>query len=152
MPIMVKTLNCPNCGCAVEKFKNPFPTVDIIIEVKEGIVLISRKNPPIGWAIPGGFIDYGEAAETAAVREAEEETSLKVTDLRLLGVYSAPERDPRMHTISVTFTAKAAGAPKAKDDAIDARVFNRETLPSPLCFDHAQILRDYFIRKERGEV
>ncbi len=118
--------------------------MDIIIEVTGGIVLIRRKNEPLGWAIPGGFTDYGESAEHAAVREAKEETSLDVEDLALLGVYSDPERDPCMHTISMVYTARAAGTPRAEDDAADIGIFTRDSLPSPLAFDHAKILEDYF--------
>ena len=138
-------LMCPHCGKAVEKYRNPFPTVDIIIEMeKGGIVLIKRKNPPFGWAIPGGFVDYGESLEFAAVREAEEETSLKVKRLYQLGAYSDPSRDPRHHTISVVFVASATGKPVAADDAIDVGVFDRDSLPEDLAFDHAKILQDYF--------
>src|SRR3989304_1636029 len=103
----MKFTTCPDCGTAVPP-KNPFPTVDIIIEIEgKGIVLIRRKNPPYGWAIPGGFVDYGESIENAAVREALEETSLKVELLRQFHVYSSPDRDPRFHTISTVFTARA---------------------------------------------
>ena len=98
---------------------NPFPTVDIIIEVKGGIILIKRKNPPHGWAIPGGFIIYGESAESAAMREAKEETGLDLEDLRQFHTYSAPDRDPRHHTISVVFIAKGKGEPTADSDAAD---------------------------------
>lgn len=126
------------------KHRNPIPTVDIIIEISGGIVLIKRKNPPHGWAIPGGFIDYGESAEDAARREAKEETGLDIGDLRQFHTYSDPNRDSRHHTISVVFTAKAKGKPQARDDAAHIGVFTRETLPEPLAFDHAQILQDYF--------
>ena len=128
----------------MSKFKNPFPTVDIIIEVEDGIVLIERKNPPHGWAIPGGFVDYGETVENAAVREAKEETGLDVTLTGLLGVYSDPQRDPRHHTLSTVFVASAAGTPAGQDDALDAAVFTQEDLPSNLVFDHREILEDYF--------
>ncbi len=133
------------------KYRNPVPTADIIIRVRGGIVLIRRKNEPLGWAIPGGFIDYGESAEHAAVREAKEETSLDVEDLELFGVYSDPERDPRMHTISTVFTARGIGTPQADDDAEEIGVFTRDNLPSPLAFDHANILEDYFGAGEAGE-
>jgi ADP-ribose pyrophosphatase YjhB (NUDIX family) len=126
------------------QFRNPFPTVDIIIEVEGGIVLIERRNPPPGWAIPGGFVDYGETVEEAAVREAKEETGLDVTLASLLGVYSDPRRDPRSHTISTVFVATASGAPVADDDAADAGVFTRDTLPEKIAFDHREILEDYF--------
>jgi ADP-ribose pyrophosphatase YjhB (NUDIX family) len=146
---MKDQLLCPNCGKVVEKYRNPFPTVDIIIETgkqKGGIVLIKRKNPPFGWALPGGFVDYGESLESAAKREAEEETSMKVELLYQLGAYSDPSRDPRHHTISVVFVGRATGKPKAADDAIDVGIFDRLSLPDPLAFDHKEILRDYFKR------
>ncbi len=146
---MKDQLLCPNCGKMVEKYRNPFPTVDIIIETgkqKAGIVLIKRKNPPFGWALPGGFVDYGESLESAAKREAEEETSLRVELLYQLGAYSDPSRDPRHHTISVVFVGRATGMPKAADDAIDVGIFDRHSLPNPMAFDHKEILRDYFKR------
>jgi len=132
--------------------RNPAPTVDIIIELDSGgIVLIKRKNPPLGWAIPGGFIDYGESAEDAALREAQEETTLKVQLVELLHVYSDPKRDPRHHTISTVFIAKASGTPHGADDAAQALIFTEGDLPSPLAFDHAQILQDYFTYKRTGK-
>jgi purine-nucleoside phosphorylase len=137
-------------------YKNPVPTVDIIIELRGGkIVLIQRKNPPFGWALPGGFVDYGESLEEAAVREAREETSLEVTLVRQHHTYSRPERDPRGHTISTVFIAQAQGIPEAADDAQEIGVFDRLSLPSPLAFDHHQILTDYFnqmeIRNTKGK-
>ena len=111
-----------------------------------GVVLIKRKNPPYGWALPGGFVDYGESLEAAALREAEEETSLKVDLLCQLGAYSNPLRDPRFHTISVVFIARASGVPQAADDAEDAGVFSQNALPDDLAFDHGTILKDYFDR------
>ncbi len=147
---------CPHCGQVVEKYRNPFPSVDIIIEMAFGshrvmgqrkagnIVLIERKNTPLGWALPGGFVDYGESLEVAAIREAEEETCLKVRLLYQLGAYSAPTRDPRFHTISVVFVASATGTPKAADDAKDVGIFSRDSLPENLAFDHGEILQDYF--------
>ena len=122
----------------------------MIIEVAGGIVLVRRKNPPHGWAIPGGFVDYGEALEAAAVREAREETSLRVTLTALLGVYSDPARDPRFHTVSTVYIGRARGTPRAADDAALAGVFTARTLPKPLAFDHARILRDYFRFKSTG--
>jgi ADP-ribose pyrophosphatase YjhB (NUDIX family) len=140
-------LICPHCGGTVEKYRNPLPTVDIIIEQGQGrIILIKRRNPPFGWALPGGFVDYGESVESAAKREAMEETSLQVDLLYQLGVYSDPERDPRHHTISVVFVAKARGTPEAADDAEDVGVFSRQTLPEKLAFDHKRIVEDYFSR------
>jgi 8-oxo-dGTP diphosphatase len=142
------TLTCPSCGAQVTKYRNPFPTVDIIIEVQNGIVLIERKNPPYGWALPGGFVDYGESLEAAAIREAREETSLEVTNLRLLGCYSDPGRDARMHTISTVFVAEGSGQPQAADDAARVEIFLPESLPDMLCFDHARILKDYAATKQ----
>jgi ADP-ribose pyrophosphatase YjhB (NUDIX family) len=132
--------------------KNPLPTVDIIIEIAgRGIVLIERKNPPHGWAIPGGFVDYGESLERAAVREAKEETSLDVTLVEQFHTYSDPRRDPRHHTIATVYIAAAEGAPKGEDDAKEARLFSENDLPRPIVFDHPQILRDYFRYKKTGE-
>jgi ADP-ribose pyrophosphatase YjhB (NUDIX family) len=128
----------------VTAYRNPLPTVDVIIELADGIVLIKRKNPPFGWALPGGFVDYGESLEAAAVREAREETSLDVRLVSQLGAYSDPRRDPRHHTISVVFIAEAGGRPRAADDAAEIGVFDRDTLPESMAFDHAKILQDYF--------
>lgn len=140
-----KEIRCPKCGTAVTTYRNPALTVDIIIEIPgRGIVLIERKNPPHGWAIPGGFVDYGETLEAAAAREAEEETGLIVENLAQFRAYSDPGRDPRQHTVSVVFTATAGGNPKAADDAKNLEVFSRDKLPKNLAFDHAQILSDYF--------
>jgi len=130
---------------------SPVPTVDVIIEVGDRIVLVQRKYPPPGWAIPGGFIDAGETAQDAAVREALEETGLRVTLTALLGVYSDPKRDKRKHTISTVYIGKAEGMPSGGDDAADARLFPERGLPSPLAFDHALILADYFRFKKTGE-
>ena len=135
---------CPHCGAKLECYRNPTPTVDIIIAVDGGIVLIMRKSNPVGWAIPGGFVDYGESLEEAAVREAWEETSLDVILEGQLKTYSRPDRDPRQHTISTVFMARAAGTPIAADDAAQIGVFTEETLPEPLMFDHGEILADYF--------
>src|SRR3972149_11697685 len=138
---------CPQCGTEIRP-GNPFPTVDIIIELEdEGIILIQRKNPPYGWAIPGGFVDYGESLEDAAVREALEETSLQVKLIRQLHSYSDPKRDKRQHNISTVFIAKAKGIPKAADDAEKIGIFNKDNLPNEIAFDHAVILNDYFKKK-----
>lgn len=139
---------CPSCGSKLKTYRNPFPTVDIIIELNKGIVLIERKNEPLGWALPGGFVDYGETLEDAAAREAEEETSLKISNLRLLGCYSDPKRDSRMHTISIVYIATGAGTPQAADDAKNLAIYKTDSLPKQLCFDHAAILADY-IKKKR---
>jgi len=140
--------------------------VDIIIEMEDctpdgdapanapeyplnSIVLIKRKNPPHGWALPGGFVDYEETLESAAIREAREETSLEVSLSYQLGAYSDPSRDPRHHSISVVFVATAMGKPIAADDAEEVGIYNSGNLPQPLVFDHEKILRDYF--KKCGE-
>lgn len=141
---MKDQLLCPHCGKVVEKYRNPFPTVDIIITLEKAIVLIERKNPPYGWALPGGFVEYGESLEAAAIREAREETSLDVDLVRQLGAYSDPTRDPRQHNITFVFVAKATGQPRAGDDAAGIGVFYEGTLPDNLAFDHGRILRDYF--------
>ncbi len=132
-------------------FRNPLPTVDIIIEIGEAIVLIERKNPPPGWALPGGFVDYGESFEDAARREALEETGLEVQLVRQLHTYSHPGRDARQHTASTVFIAFASGTPIADDDAKEARLFSLNELPS-LAFDHGQILADYVRYKKTGQL
>ena len=133
----------------MKTYKNPIPTVDIIIEMEKadgrlGIVLIKRKNPPFGWALPGGFVDYEESLEEAARREAKEETSLEVLLTRQLHTYSDPKRDPRKHTITTVYVATARGKPKARDDAEELGIFTKEEINFPLAFDHSEILEDYF--------
>ncbi len=130
--------------------KTPYLAVDGIIKLYDnsdnfqGIVLIERKNPPYGWAIPGGFVDVGERVEEAVVREMKEETSLDVTIEDLLGVYSDPDRDPRFHTASVVYVCKAYGTPKAQDDAKAVHVIPQEELNTlTLVFDHKKIIEDY---------
>ena len=137
--------HCPNCHTSIEVYRTPIPTVDIIIEIDKRIVLIKRKNPPLGWALPGGFVDYGESYEQAAQREAKEETGLEVFNLRQFHTYSDPDRDPRHHTASTVFLARATGTPTGQDDALEARLFSQDTLPV-LVFDHATILKDYFLK------
>ncbi len=135
-------------------YRNPAPTVDIMIELIDKphrpIVLIERHNEPFGWAIPGGFVDYGEAVETAAKREALEEIGLEVELVEQFHVYSDPKRDPRKHTISIVFIAIAKGEPKAGDDAKDAAIFESWNVPDNLCFDHDKILRDYWRYRHYG--
>jgi 8-oxo-dGTP diphosphatase len=143
-------LACPECGAKVKNYLNPIPTVDIIIELENGIVLIERKNEPTGWAIPGGFVDYGESLEDAASREACEETSLTISGLRLVGCYSEPGRDRRHHTISTVFAAIGTGTPRAADDAAHLKVFSLDSIPEKLCFDHKKILEDYIRLKKSG--
>lgn len=139
-------ISCPNCGTIINTYKNPIPTVDIIIEMDcGGIVLIERKNPPPGWALPGGFVDYGESLEAAAIREALEETGLTIMLTGQFRSYSDPDRDTRFHTISTVFTATASGTPRGADDARQAKIFRTNNLP-PLAFDHGKILHDYFNR------
>ncbi len=135
--------------------KTPYVTTDGIIELYnahnqfQGIVLIERKNPPHGLALPGGFVDVGETCEEACKREMKEETSLDVTILRLLGVYSDPKRDPRFHTISCVYLCRAEGTPKAADDAKKLFVYKPDEIPfEKLVFDHAKIVHDYLATKD----
>ncbi len=140
-----RTIRCPRCQNEIEVYRNPIPTVDIVIEIEsKGIVLIKRKNPPYGWAIPGGFVDYGESLEEAAIREAKEETNLDVELLRQFHTYSDQNRDPRHHSISTVYLARAKGTPQAKDDAIEIRIFTEPNLPDEIAFDHRLILNEYF--------
>lgn len=143
MPNPKNAVICPHCQQVVTPWRNPAPTVDIIIRVGNQVVLIERKNAPLGWALPGGFVDYGESLEQAAAREAAEETGLGLAGLRQFRAYSAPDRDPRQHNISVVFTAEGRGELLAGDDAAGAALFPLDALPSPLCFDHGEILADY---------
>ncbi|MBD1919069.1 MULTISPECIES: NUDIX hydrolase [Cyanophyceae] len=136
-------------------YRNPTPTVDIIIELlhhpHRPIVLIERHHEPFGWALPGGFVDYGESVETAARREAQEETGLTVTLIEQLAVYSDPDRDPRQHTLSVVFLATATAHPVAGDDAKTAAIVTPWEVPQNLCFDHDRILRDYWQYRFYGQ-
>ena len=144
-------MKCPHCKGEIPVYKNPVPTVDIIIEIDGKIVLIERKNPPHGWALPGGFVDYGESFETAALREAKEETGLEVNHLRQFRTYSDPSRDERQHTASTVFIATAIRHPVAGDDARRVALFTRENLPR-LAFDHALIINDYFEDKHNRSI
>ncbi len=139
-------LTCPKCGASVEKYRNPAPTTDVIIydATKNGVVLIKRANPPYGYAIPGGFIDAGESVPHAAIREMLEETGLRVELQGILGVYSDPKRDPRFHTLSIVYVAKALNIEElcAGDDAAKAEIFPLTALPK-LVFDHEKILQDF---------
>lgn len=129
----------------------PLLTVDIIIRFQNGIVLIERKNPPPGWALPGGFVDVDESVETAAIREAKEETSLDVKLIEQFHVYSNPDRDPRFHTASVVFIAEGRGVLKGADDARKAAIFSPNEMPPVIAFDHRKILSDYFTYVETGK-
>ena len=135
---------CPRCGCVTRRCRNPLPAVDIIIEYQDqGLVLIERANPPLGWALPGGFVDYGESLEAAAIREAQEETGLTVTLLGQFHTYSDPRRDPRQHTITTVYVAQGFGTPQAADDARRLAIFAPDQLPPVLAFDHSLILSEY---------
>ena len=133
----------------------PLLTVDVIIEMHDRagrpIVLIERKHPPYGWALPGGFVDVGERLERAAIREAKEETSLDVSLVELLGCYSDPARDERGHTVSAVYVASASGVPLARDDARNLDVFDAKHCP-PLAFDHVLIIEDYLNYRASGRV
>jgi 8-oxo-dGTP diphosphatase len=123
--------------------RNPKPTVDVVILLPgDQVVLIERRNPPAGWALPGGFVEEGETLEAAAVREAREETGLEVALVEQFHAYSDPRRDPRQHTISAVYLGRADGAPRGGDDAARAEAFAWSDLPAALAFDHAEILRD----------
>jgi O-acetyl-ADP-ribose deacetylase (regulator of RNase III)/ADP-ribose pyrophosphatase YjhB (NUDIX family) len=124
--------------------QGPFTTVDAIIEVNNGIVIIKRSNPPFGWALPGGFVDYGESLEDAVRREMKEETGLELTELKQFHTYSQTNRDPRFHTIATVFIAKAKGKPKAGDDAGDLKIMKLSELDKfSFAFDHKKIIQDY---------
>jgi len=131
----------------------PSLTVDAIIELTDRperpIVLIERRNPPYGWALPGGFVDRGETVEQATVREALEETCLQIELVSLLGVYSDPGRDPRGHTVSVVYVARATGEPRAEDDAKNIDIYSPDRVPD-LAFDHDRILQDYCAWRQRS--
>jgi 8-oxo-dGTP diphosphatase len=136
-------LVCPHCGKTLPDWKQPRLTVDVIVENDEGqVLLIRRKNPPHGWAIPGGFVDYGETLETAAIRELKEETGLEVELTAQFHTYSDPQRDPRHHTVTTVFLGRSDGTPVASDDALEARFFPLDQLPAPVVFDHASVLGD----------
>jgi len=129
--------------------KTPYLAVDGVVRLWEGerfkgIVLIERRYEPLGYALPGGFVEVGETVEEAVLREVKEETGLDAQIVKLLGVYSEPNRDPRFHVVSVVFVLDAYGEPKGGDDAKKAVVFPIEDLPfDKIVFDHAKILKDY---------
>lgn len=148
---MLFSAQCPYCRRELEFYKNPKPTADAIIELHDqGIVLVRRRHFPFGWAIPGGYVEYGESVEAAVRREAREETGLEIELRGVLGVYSAPGRDPRGHTVATVFCAMAQGEPKPGDDAAEVRVFAPDHLPADMAFDHARILQDYLVSSLRA--
>lgn len=129
-----------------QKYKQPIVTVDVIIAIAGKVILIKRKNPPYGWALPGGFVEYGESLEDSAVRETKEETSLNVKLVRQFHTYSDPKRDPRHHSITTVFIAKPLDGienMKAEDDAADIGLFKMKNLQLPMAFDHGKIINDY---------
>jgi 8-oxo-dGTP diphosphatase len=134
----------------------PLLAADALIELVDHpgrpIVLIERRNPPYGWAIPGGFVDVGETVEAAAVREAREEVCLEVSLCGLLGIYSSPSRDSRGHTVTAVYIAQAHGTPLAADDAKSVGVFSLDSLPAPLAFDHEMVLQDYRRYLKNGQL
>jgi ADP-ribose pyrophosphatase YjhB (NUDIX family) len=145
-------VKCPKCQTVVKEYRNPFPTADIIIEQGKGIVLILRRNEPQQWAIPGGYCDYGESLEQAAMREAREETGLEVELIEQFHTYSDPRRDPRQHNITTVYIARSVGGfLQAHDDAQEIGVYSEADLPAELAFDHGQILKDYFHYKKTGQ-
>lgn len=152
---MKRQVTCPHCGKPYSSYRNPTPTTDVVIYAPDrGVVIIRRAHEPVGFALPGGFIEEGECAETAAVREMREETGLDVDLTGLLGVYSRPDRDPRQHTLTVAFTGtpRNPDALRAGDDAAQAAFYPLDALPQPLVFDHARILADFaeMLRGKRG--
>jgi ADP-ribose pyrophosphatase YjhB (NUDIX family) len=130
------------------RHRNPFPTVDVIVEINEGIVLVNRANPPYGWALPGGFVDYGESLEACAIREAREETMLDIALVEQFHTYSDPSRDPRHHSVTTVYICKAQGKPKGADDARAAEIFELDKLPEPVAFDHSKIIHDYSLYRQ----
>ncbi len=137
---------------ATTAFRNPVPTVDCIVELTgDRIVLIKRKNAPLGWALPGGFVDEGEPLHAACVREVREETGLEVDLSEQFFTYSDPARDPRKHTISTVYIGWAEGEPSGSDDAAEARGFPVDAIPKDLVFDHATIVADYLAYKRTGK-
>lgn len=138
---------CPHCRTELDLWKQPHLAADVLIEDEAGrVLLIRRRNPPHGWAIPGGFVDDGETLEAAAIREMREETGLDVELLSQFHTYSEPGRDPRHHTVTIVFHGRRrseSDQPRAGDDALEARFFDLDALPTPLVFDHADVLGDF---------
>ena len=145
-------LRCPHCGRELDRYDQPRLTVDAVVFNDRGeVLLIKRRNPPRGWALPGGFVDVGETLETAVARELAEETGLRARSVRQFHTYSDPARDPRHHTVSTVFRVEADGTPTAGDDAVDAAFFPPDALPEPVVFDHARIILDLVRGVPSGE-
>ena len=140
-------INCPKCGEEIQIYKSPAPTVDAVLFTPErGILLVERKFEPLGWALPGGFVDYGEQLDVAIVREMKEELSLDTEIVKMFGVYSEPERDPRGHVISVVYILKSDGIPVAKDDAKAIKIIGLNNFENfDFVFDHKKIIKDYVL-------
>lgn len=135
---------CPFCGRAIDRLPGPRCTVDAILEPRPGhVLLVRRRYPPLGWALPGGFVERGESLEDACRREIQEETSMEIVELRQMHTYSDPSRDPRHPTVSTVFIARGVGEASAGDDAAETGIFPLDALPQPICFDHADILADF---------
>jgi ADP-ribose pyrophosphatase YjhB (NUDIX family) len=132
---------CEKCG----RYNGPSVAVDVIIRLDRSILLIKRKNPPIGWAIPGGFVDLGESAEEAAKREMQEELGVRIYDISQLYTYTDPKRDTRGHIISIVYTATTSDVPVAGDDAVEFKIVDPNNLPEDLniVFDHRIIISDF---------
>lgn len=151
---MGEQLVCPHCGTTLDEWKQPKITVDVLVEDPAGrILLVRRRNPPEGWAVPGGFVDVGETLEAAAVRELMEETGLAVELIGQFHTYSDPKRDPRHHTITTVFLGRPMdpkALPVAGDDALEAMFFAPEAPPTPMAFDHDRVLADFLRFRESG--
>lgn len=146
---MGEPLRCPHCGRPTGRWDQPRLTVDAVVRNERGeILLIERGQPPPGWALPGGFVDAGETLEAAVARELREETGLTALAVRQFRTYSDPDRDPRHHTVTTVFLVDTEGEPEAGDDAVSARFFPPDRLPTPLVFDHGRILADVAAREE----
>lgn len=148
---MGERLTCPHCGGVQERWDQPRLTVDaVVINYAGEVLLIERKNPPAGWALPGGFVDAGETLEAAAARELEEETGLTARELIQFHTYSDPARDPRHPTVSTVFLVSAGGVLRAGDDAGRAEFFAFDRLPEQMAFDHREILEQVRHYRQTG--
>lgn len=137
-------IQCPHCGLPLQRLPHPLCTVDAILEVEPGkVLLVRRRYEPLGWALPGGFVEWEESLEKACRREIREETGLHIDELEQMHTYSDPGRDPRGHTVTTVFIARPTGRPRAGDDAAEIGLFELDRLPEPICFDHLQILEDF---------